>query len=243
MGFLDNSTNNIIVDAVLTAKGREALCKNDGSFVLSKFGLADDEVDYGIIRRFGRAVGAEKIEKNTPIMEAFTNCTLGPNYFLMGASDQTMYRLPYLGAVSTDITDPVTSTVTLTREGSGQKGTVSVQQQQEGGESIPPSLIDQMYEITADPNLVSITSNVGPPAYDPMSGLATWTVRRGSELTTAGGSQLSIGLAFPSMLRNSENVKAAGPSVAGGKQLKSTLQIRGLTTGATTQLNLIIDTQ
>ena len=33
MGFLDQSTNNIIIDAVLTAVGRELLCKNDGSFV------------------------------------------------------------------------------------------------------------------------------------------------------------------------------------------------------------------
>ena len=243
MGFLDNSTNNIIVDAVLTAKGREALCKNDGSFVISKFGLADDEVDYGIVRRFGRAVGAEKIEKNTPIMEAFTNCTLGPNYFLMGSSDQTMYRLPYLGALSTDIVNPATSTITLTREGSSQKGTVSVQQQMEGGEQVPAPLIDQMYQITADPNVVSITSNLGPPVYDPLSGLATWMARRGSELSSNGGSQLSIGLAFPSTLRNAQNVKAVGASTTGGKKIKSTLTIKGMTTGATVQCVLAVDTE
>ena len=29
MGFLDHSTNNIIVDAVLTDKGRASLARND----------------------------------------------------------------------------------------------------------------------------------------------------------------------------------------------------------------------
>ena len=64
MGFLDNSTNNIIVDAVLTDYGRELLARNDGSFSVVKFAMGDDEVDYTIIRKFGRTVGKEKIEKN-----------------------------------------------------------------------------------------------------------------------------------------------------------------------------------
>ena len=49
MGFLDQSTNNIILDAVLTDKGREFLSRNDGSFNIAKFAFGDDEVDYTII--------------------------------------------------------------------------------------------------------------------------------------------------------------------------------------------------
>ena len=45
MGFLDHSTNNIIVDAVLTDLGRQALSRNDGSISIYQFGLGDDEVD------------------------------------------------------------------------------------------------------------------------------------------------------------------------------------------------------
>ena len=37
MGFLNHATNNIIVDAVLTEKGREVLARNDGSFNIQKF--------------------------------------------------------------------------------------------------------------------------------------------------------------------------------------------------------------
>ena len=76
MGFLDNSTNNIIVDAVLTDYGRQLLARNDGSFSIVKFALGDDEVDYLTIKKFGRTVGKEKIEKNTPVFEAQTNQNL-----------------------------------------------------------------------------------------------------------------------------------------------------------------------
>ena len=96
MGFLDQSTNNIIVDAVLTDKGRAALARNDGSFNLYKFGLADDEVDYTIIQQYGRTVGKEKIEKNTPVMEALTIGSLSMKYKLLSASNEFLSYLPQL---------------------------------------------------------------------------------------------------------------------------------------------------
>ena len=70
MGFLDHSTNNIIVDAVLTDFGRQQL--SNGTFNVTKFAFGDDEVDYGLIQKYGRVVGKEKIEKNTPVFEAQT---------------------------------------------------------------------------------------------------------------------------------------------------------------------------
>ncbi len=76
MGFLDHSTNNIIVDAVLTDIGRQSLSRNDGSFNIFQFALGDDEVDYDIIQQYGRTVGKEKIEKNTPVLEALTQGSL-----------------------------------------------------------------------------------------------------------------------------------------------------------------------
>ena len=72
MGFLDHSTNNIIIDAVLTDEGRKILAENSSNFSITQFALADDEVDYTIIQKFGRSVGKEKISKNTPVFEAST---------------------------------------------------------------------------------------------------------------------------------------------------------------------------
>ena len=54
MGFLDHSTNNVLIDAVLTDEGRRLLAANDGSFRISMFSLGDDEVDYGLISKFCR---------------------------------------------------------------------------------------------------------------------------------------------------------------------------------------------
>ena len=71
MGYLDHSTNNIILDAVLTDAGRDKLSKN--TFLISNFALGDNEIDYTIIKKYGRTVGKEKIEKNTPVFEALTN--------------------------------------------------------------------------------------------------------------------------------------------------------------------------
>ena len=44
MGYLNNQV--ITVDAILTKKGRELLAKNDGSFRITQFAVADDEIDY-----------------------------------------------------------------------------------------------------------------------------------------------------------------------------------------------------
>jgi len=44
MGFLNNTT--VTVDAILTKKGRELLAQGTSAFNITKFALADDEVDY-----------------------------------------------------------------------------------------------------------------------------------------------------------------------------------------------------
>jgi hypothetical protein len=126
MGFLDHSTNNIIVDAVLTDTGRRALSRNDGSFSIFKFALADDEVDYSIIQQYGRTVGKEKIEKNTPILEALTLGSLSMKYPMASVSNEFLTHLPVLTLNFSDnstvktltrgSTNALTATVTLTIE-------------------------------------------------------------------------------------------------------------------------------
>ena len=51
MGFLNHATNNIIIDAVLTERGRELLSQNNGSFRISSFSFGDDEVDYTLVTK------------------------------------------------------------------------------------------------------------------------------------------------------------------------------------------------
>jgi len=71
MGYLNNSS--VVVDAILTKKGRELLARNDGSFQITQFSLSDDEVDYGLYNPnhpSGSAFYGEAIE-NMPIIQAF----------------------------------------------------------------------------------------------------------------------------------------------------------------------------
>ena len=71
MGYLSNST--IIVDAVLTKKGREALARQNGSFKITQFALGDDEIDYTLFNENhpnGSQYSGEAIE-NMHIIEAF----------------------------------------------------------------------------------------------------------------------------------------------------------------------------
>ncbi len=44
MGYLNNT--QIVVDAILTKKGRELLAKGEDQFKITQFALGDDEVDY-----------------------------------------------------------------------------------------------------------------------------------------------------------------------------------------------------
>ena len=44
MGFINNTSH--ILNAVLTKKGKQYLAKSDGKFNITKFALADDEIDY-----------------------------------------------------------------------------------------------------------------------------------------------------------------------------------------------------
>lgn len=73
MGYLDNSS--VIVDAILTKKGRELLSRQDGSFRITQFALADDEIDYTLYNENhpnGSAFYGEAIE-NLPLIEAIPN--------------------------------------------------------------------------------------------------------------------------------------------------------------------------
>ncbi len=107
MGFLNHATNNIIIDAVLTDKGRELLSRNDGSFKISRFKLGDDEVDYSIIEQYGVALGKEKIEKNTPIFEALTSEKLAIKYPLITLSNDTTRVYAYPEIVLDGTSSPV----------------------------------------------------------------------------------------------------------------------------------------
>ena len=95
MGYLNNQV--ITVDAILTKKGRELLAKNDGSFRITQFALADDEIDYTLYNPShpsGSAYYGEALE-NMPLLEAFPDDTQIMKYKLVTLPRGTA-KLPVL---------------------------------------------------------------------------------------------------------------------------------------------------
>jgi len=69
------SSTSVVVDAILTKKGRELLAQNNGSFQITQFSLADDEIDYTLYNPShpsGSAFYGEAIEA-MPIIQAYPN--------------------------------------------------------------------------------------------------------------------------------------------------------------------------
>ena len=103
MGYLNNSV--VTVDAVLTKKGRELLARGDGSFRITQFALADDEIDYTLYNPdhpSGSAFYGEAIE-NMPLLEAFPDENQVMKYKLATLPRGTS-KLPILEAGYASIT-------------------------------------------------------------------------------------------------------------------------------------------
>jgi hypothetical protein len=155
MGFLDHSTNNIIVDAVLTDRGRQALA--EGQFNVDSFSLGDDEVDYTVIQKFGRTVGKEKIIKNTPIFEAQTGSELGLKYKVLTLSDPSVIYLPTVSLSGDVVGNTVTITAsTGTTTGNSQSVTLTVNSQ---GVTDPANKfpIDNIFYVEVPNRFLSLT--------------------------------------------------------------------------------------
>lgn len=188
MGFLNQATNNIILDAVLTDAGRRLLA-SQGRFVITKFALADDGIDYGIVQQYGRTVGKEKIEKNTPVFEAITNPTVALRHSLLSIStvSNTITYLPALSLSPTGIVQLDFASKTAK--------TISVELSIEDGFSCPPELIDDDFFVNVDNRFLRASSNtVTTPVSISTTSVASYTFPADSTASTNPLSRLTFSL-------------------------------------------------
>jgi hypothetical protein len=234
MGFLDHSTNNIIIDAVLTDIGRAFLARNDGSFSIVKFALGDDEVDYTIIEKFGRTVGKEKIEKNTPIFEAQTSGNLALKHKLISVSNPNLIRLPEF-TLTGDGLDSTGSTLEMNRSGTGSTRTIQVTQDVQNETVIDVELRDQAF-IVKLPSQFAQLKGLTPDNVD-SDNVATYIVVRDPTTTAIGGSKLTLEVETKSITDAQFDVYGN----AGDKTVvSSVIVITGVQSGATKQFELQI---
>lgn len=191
MGFLDHSTNNIIIDAVLTDIGRQKLADNNGSFNIAFFSLADDEVDYGIVPQYGRTVGKEKISKNTPVFEAQTAANIALKYRLLTLPDQTVIYLPNFVVTGQGYTTS-TNVLSFSQRANPQRG-ITVAQQVVGQTNVPPGTADVTFTVLIPDRFLQLV-NVPSVYVDPQTRIATYSIIKNATSTgaTAGGTSADL---------------------------------------------------
>lgn len=232
MGFLDHTTNNIFTDAVLTDAGRQALARNDGSFSFVKFALGDDEVDYSIITKFGRVIGKEKIEKNTPVFEAVTNQNFAQKYRAVSISNPNLVRLPTLGLSGDNLSSDVVSLGATTTKTSS----LTVSQTITNEDSIDAELRDQGFEVTLNNNFLQIQGQI-PDNVDGSSS-ATYLLRRDSSETSVGGSRVTFTIEVKNI--SSDEFTIFG-TTSNKNLIRTFVKVRGVSSGAVKEFEVQID--
>ena len=218
MGFLDHSTNNIIVDAVLTDIGRQSLARNDGSFSIYQFALSDDEVDYDIIQQFGRTVGKEKIEKNTPVLEALTQGSLALKYPLISVSNEFMTHLPSMTITTSE------TPVTFNRNSNISLKNITIDIATTTGVEIEFDLLDA--ELMVEMNNIFLTISGEAPDIIFTDNIATY--RYPTEQETSGD---TITTRLPLELKSFSQTTFNTYTVAGTSYVRTYVKVTGLNSG------------
>tara|TARA_A100001011_G_scaffold50458_1_gene48398 strand:+ start:1732 stop:2427 length:696 start_codon:yes stop_codon:yes gene_type:complete len=221
MGFLDHSTNNIILDAVLTDTGRKFLSRNDGSFSITKFALGDDEVDYGVIKKYGRTVGKEKLEKNTPIFEALTNGNHALKYKLVSLSNPNLIRLPGLSLSGEGVSG---NAVTMGRS-SNTTRSITLTQTIDNEDSIDVELRNQAFIVTMNNVFLQIQGQA-PDNID-FNNMATYLLLRDESVTSIGGSKVTLTLEVKSLTDNHFTIYGGSDS-----KISSFVKVTGVQDGS-----------
>ena len=210
MGYLNNQV--VTVDAILTNKGRELLAKNDGSFRITQFALADDEIDYTLYNPThpsGSSFYGEAIQ-NMPLLEAFPIETQIMKYKLATLPRGTA-KLPVLDLGYTGITLQQGAALTITPQTLNYLGN------------------NQTYETTgysatiSDVRLFGTFTGVGinTPAATTANASSTSTTTLGTNVsTTVIGSQINL------------RATTVNTLFGNNTQLSATLTVVGLDSGA-----------
>ena len=233
MGFLDHSTNNIIVDAVLTDLGRQSLARNDGSFKIYQFALGDDEVDYNVVQQFGRTVGREKIEKNTPILEALTAGSVALKNKLISVSNEFLIRLPVL-TLSLDSGNSSGSTIISLNRGStntSQPLTAKVESTNNTG--LEQDLIDGEFRIEMNNLFLGITGEAPDIVFTDNIAIYRFPATFGSTSDT-------VNATIPIHLKQFSDTTYNTFSISGGSKIRTFIKVVGINSGLSKSIEVNI---
>ena len=238
MGFLDHSTNNVIIDAVLTDEGRAKLARNNGTFKIVHYGFGDDEVDYTIIKKFGRTIGKnkkenenyskeEKIEKNTPVFEGQTIGALALKHPLVTLSNPTLTVFPSLAVAAG-------SSQTLQNIEGQNTSVVTINQSipSNTSQGVSALLRETQYRVTLDSRFITLAGTRSAPRTVPFSPNLVYDM---SASSAGVGESLST-------LRLTFRVVSTGSSLTAfqdsNNKVTTVVKVDGLITGVSTTFEI-----
>ncbi len=216
MAILNNQV--ITIDSILTKRGRELLARNDGSFRISMFALADDEIDYTLYNPThpsGSAFYGEAIE-NTPILEAIPNESQIMRYKLVTLPRGTS-KLPVISLGYNSIILKQGASLTITPQTLNYLGSTSTYE------------ANGYVLIVADGRLLSTFIGSG------VNNLPTV-----DNLNTTSGTILSISQVGTSFTLTGTTIDTLFPSLTAGTTLTTTITAIGRDSGARISIPLNI---
>ena len=237
MGFLNHATNNIIIDAVLTERGRELLANEN--FEVSSFAFGDDEVDYSLIRKYGLVIGKEKIEKNTPIFEANPNENIAIKHPLITFINPVtnLSNIPQLqwsnkraGQTSINIYN-INNSQTTTDTLSEEDITVSNYVNLFSGELLDEDVTDGTFLVKVHNSLIRLKDRDYIDL--DVNNIATYSVRTSRATNAQWDNQISSTFTVYSYNVVSSNSFAKFGSVLNPNIINTSIQIIGKSSGAT----------
>jgi hypothetical protein len=228
MGFQDNS-GEIFVDAVLTDEGRERLARNDGSFQVVRFRLADDEIDYRFWNELTGSDSKDQLILDTPIFEAFTNEIVALRYPLVSIRNARLQFLPVMTS------NPTSVNLQEQTDSVGGGVNVTVQQQIARSQTIlPAEIIDVNYQIELDNDLIFVNGEI-PVSITPF-GTARYIIPATAGVqTSAGGTQCQFNVRVQTLTTDTFDT-LVGATVPQPRTITTNILITGQQSG----LNVLV---
>ncbi len=232
MGYNDNTTDFFIA-AVLTDHGRQLLARNDGSFSVVRFRLADDEIDY---RNWNELTGSDNKDQkilDTPVMEAFTNETIALRNPLVTIRNASLQFLPSM------VANPASVALKDRTDTSGGGASIVVSQQTTKSQAvIPAELVDFNYLVLVDNDLLFIADE-SPVSVQPF-GTARYVIPADPGGSTSSNGTQAIFTLRVSTLNTTIFDILAGATAAKPRTINTTIIVTGQQSGLSAQVPVSI---
>lgn len=230
---LQSNDGEIFIDATLTDLGREKLARNDGSFLVVKYRLGDDEIDYRNWNELTGSTAKDSTILDTPLFEALSNEAVGIKNPLITIRNAKLQFIPSF------VSKP--SSISLRENDDSLGGGVDVTVYQEFARSqvvVPSELVDVNYFVKLDNDLLFIDGET--PVSITSFGSANYIIPAApNQTTSAGGTILRFTVRVAILTSELFDVQA-GVNAARPRSITTNIDVVGQQSGLVASIPVTI---